>query len=698
MSTSDASGPGDPTPPGVGEPEPSRRAEPHPAAGDRITDPNRPTICLCLIVKDEVEVLEACFASCRDFIDYWVICDTGSTDGTQELIRRELDGIPGELHERPWVDFGHNRTEVMDLARGRADYLLLLDADWVISVEPGALSNLTADSYLVHFGAGVSFYRKTLVSGRIPWRFIGAIHEYIHSDEDKRAERLEGVFVEVTKVGGATKGRWENDIRVLHEELERNPDDPRSAFYLAQTYRDLGRTAGDEEQLRLALEWYRRRADMGGWVEEIYVAYHQAGVLSDELGDWPAAADLFARAWQVRPERLEAVHALAVGLRKQGLHRAAHRYTSLAADMRPLPAPLDLLFLEPWIYQWGMLFEYSITSYWCGDHETASAACRRLLAIKELPEGYRRQTLRNMNYSVQAAVARSAGQAPRVRKIMAPGTPTRGLRAHDALTPLELRAPGLARRLAELCEMPVQSVDRRLLGLGSALEVTVPRLADWPLRVRPGTSDVAQLDLVCNGFQHLPPEELEAPGLIVDLGASIGITALDFAKRYPSAHIVAVEMDGASVALCAENLKPLGDRATVVGAAIADQDGTVAYSTAGDPSHHAVAAGGEGQAAAITLDTLFQHTANGQVVDYLKVSIEGSEFAVLGAGGRWPEIVAAITVIVHVGYSANEAVADLRKLGFTTIAADDRYRVCGIRHDARPWRSGPLRALSRLRA
>jgi len=246
--------------------------------------------------------------------------------------------------------------------------------------------------------------------------------------------------------------------------------------------------------------------------------------------------------------------------------------------------------------------------------------------------------------------------------------------------------------------MPVQTVDRRLLGLGSALEVTVPRLADWSLHVRPGTSDVAQLDLVCNGSQHLPPGELEDPAVIVDLGASIGITTLDLARRYPSAHIVAVEMDAATVALCAQNVEPLGDRVTVVGAAITDHDGTLAYSTAGDPGHHFVSAGGEEHATAISLDTLFQHTANEQIVAYLKVNILGSEAAVLSAGGRWPDSVGAITVIVHPGYGANDATADLQKLGFTTTAGEERYRVCAVRHDPRPWRIAPRRALTRFRS
>jgi FkbM family methyltransferase len=566
-----------------------------------------------------------------------------------------------------------------------------------MSVEPGALADLTADSYYVRFGSGIDFYRKTLVSGRIPWRFIGAIHEYIHSDEDRRSERLEGVSVEVTKIGGDAKGRWENDVRVLEEELEQHPDDPRSAFYLAQTYRDLGRTYGSREQLQSALEWYRRRAVMGGWVEETYCAWHQAGLLSAELGDWPAAADALLRGWEVRPERLEAVHALAVGLRQQGLHRAAYRYTSLVADLQPLPVPLDLLFVEPWVYRWGMLFEHSIDSYWCGEYETTVAACKRLLAIEDLPASHRAQTVRNMSFAVQATVARSAAEPARVRKIMATGTPTRGLRGHDTLTPVELRAPGLARRLAELCGLSTQDVDRRLLGLGTALEVTVPRLADWPLRVRPGTSDVAQLDLVCNGSQHLPPEDLEDPELIVDLGASIGITTLDLARRYPMAHIVAVEMDAASVTICAQNLQPLGDRATVVGAAVASHDGTIAYSTAGDPAHHSVTANGEGRATSISLDTLFEHTASQRAVDYLKMNIVGSEHDVLRAAGRWPRSVASITVVAYGRNGVDDAVDELRTLGFEIVPSEDRHRVSGVRHDARPWRGGPRRAFARLR-
>ncbi|UTI65207.1 hypothetical protein NBH00_03115 [Paraconexibacter antarcticus] len=47
------------------------------------------------------------------------------------------------------MSFGANRTEALALARGRADYTLVLDADHVASGDPAALASLTADAYHV---------------------------------------------------------------------------------------------------------------------------------------------------------------------------------------------------------------------------------------------------------------------------------------------------------------------------------------------------------------------------------------------------------------------------------------------------------------------------------------------------------------------------------------------------------------------
>ena len=90
------------------------------------------TICAALIVKNESKVVKRCLSSIKNYIDYWVVCDTGSTDDTKSIVSSELSEIPGELHQVPWINFGHNRTQLLQLCKGKADYLLLIDADEIL--------------------------------------------------------------------------------------------------------------------------------------------------------------------------------------------------------------------------------------------------------------------------------------------------------------------------------------------------------------------------------------------------------------------------------------------------------------------------------------------------------------------------------------------------------------------------------------
>ncbi|MFE2875532.1 glycosyltransferase [Streptomyces roseus] len=364
----------------------------------------KPTICLCMIVKNESAVIERCLDSVRDLIDTWVISDTGSTDGTQELIRSALRGIPGELHEEPWTDFGHNRSLNIAHARGKADYLLLVDADLVLR-RTGPLPPLTAQSYMLRHEGATEYRIKRLVRGDLPWRYEGVTHEYLTCDApgeyDERPgfqENLDELFIEDHADGGSRHDKFERDARLLGAELERDPSNTRTVFYLAQTMRDMGDTAA-------AIRLYQHRAAMGGWAEEVYYALLQAGVLSAESGDWPAAMDALSQAWDSRPTRLEACYELASRLRVMGRHHTAHAITSAVLDR---PAPPDLLFVQPWVYQWGLLFEHSITAYWVGDMHASLRACDRLLALPDLPESYRRQTEANRGF----AAARSGPSVP----------------------------------------------------------------------------------------------------------------------------------------------------------------------------------------------------------------------------------------------------------------------------------------------
>jgi glycosyltransferase involved in cell wall biosynthesis len=147
-----------------------------------------PTIGLAMIVRDEAAVIERCLQSVLPLIDAWTIVDTGSTDGTAELIASTLADVPGHLHRRRWQDFGANRTELMQLAAGSADYLLLLDADMTVVVT-NPVGELDADEYLVRHLGDLEYRVGRLVRGDRPWCFVGSTHEHRRSKVGSRSSR-----------------------------------------------------------------------------------------------------------------------------------------------------------------------------------------------------------------------------------------------------------------------------------------------------------------------------------------------------------------------------------------------------------------------------------------------------------------------------------------------------------------------------
>jgi len=112
--------------------------------------------------------------------------------------------------------------------------------------------------------------------------------------------------------------------------------------------------------------------------------------------------DALIKAWEIRPGRLEALYELASRLRLRREYRAAHAFASAGIGRRQ---PDDLLFMRPWVYRWGLLFEYSISTYWIGDFAASLRACEELLAIPDLPDAYRSQTIVNRDLAAERLAA-----------------------------------------------------------------------------------------------------------------------------------------------------------------------------------------------------------------------------------------------------------------------------------------------------
>ncbi len=337
-------------------------------------------ICLNMIVKNEAPVITRCLASVRPFIDHWVIVDTGSTDGTQDLVRDFLQGVPGSLHERPWKNFAHNRNEALELARPQADYVLFIDADEQLRVPGGfAWPALSADGYMFTCCMGdCEYLRNAMVAARVPWRWEGVLHEFLAAPGHAPWQPLPGPVIDVSHDGARARDpqTYLRDIAVLEQALRDEPGNTRYAFYLAQSLRDAGRL--DESR-----EAYRRRAAMGGWDEECWFAVFQVAVLTERMQAPPhEVRDAYLAAYAQRPARAEPLCELARYHRLRSEFALAHLYAQQAARM---PRPADILFVDAGVYAWRSLDELAVSAFYVQSFEQGREALQKLLQERRFP-------------------------------------------------------------------------------------------------------------------------------------------------------------------------------------------------------------------------------------------------------------------------------------------------------------------------
>ena len=201
-------------------------------------------LCLNMIVKNEVANLERCLAAVADHIACWVICDTGSSDGTQDFIKTFFArrNLPGELHTIPFHDFGQARNDALDRACASElefDYVLFNDADMELIVDNAEFrKSLSGPGYrlLQRASGGLSYWNTRLVRRDSGSKYFGVTHEYIDVPGD--VVELQGAWY-IDHADGSNRGdKSERDIRLLKAALDLEPDNARYWFYLAWSYRD----------------------------------------------------------------------------------------------------------------------------------------------------------------------------------------------------------------------------------------------------------------------------------------------------------------------------------------------------------------------------------------------------------------------------------------------------------------------------
>jgi len=361
----------------------------------------KPRLCLNMIVKDESAIIERSLEAAAQHIACYVICDTGSTDGTSDIIKRVFDrhGVPGEVVHSTFQNFEQARNEALDAARASAfefDYLLFCDADMELRAEADVFpSDLTEPVYnLMQYSVNseLGYQNVRLLRRDEPGRYVGVTHEYLDAGTLPH-QLLEGAWYIDHAAGSSRAVKYERDIALLVQALKVDPDNQRYVFYLAQSYRDAG-------QLDKARRNYERRIALGGWEEEVWHSRFQIALLNERLkaGD-ATVVDGFLAAYQARPTRAEPLMHLARYYRENG-GRYALAYL-FAREAVAISRPPDILFVDEGTYTWRAKDEYSIACYWTGRYEESMRVCKELLASGALPEEQRKRVTENLNFSLQ---------------------------------------------------------------------------------------------------------------------------------------------------------------------------------------------------------------------------------------------------------------------------------------------------------
>jgi glycosyltransferase involved in cell wall biosynthesis len=331
--------------------------------------------------KNEEHCIENTLESVYKYIDYWVVCDTGSTDRTCEIVKNffEEKGIPGELHIDEWVGFDHNKTLMMQRAKDKTDYVMHLDADDLLMGDFSFTNEYKGhDAYYIPVKRGVSEWKAFIIfNNRLTWKFCGVAHTIIKALEKSefttRDLSNKGYYVSGEGIGSRSfdPKKYFYDAEKLQKQffdtLLKDEDNlnSRSAFYAAQSYMDCGM---HEE----GIKWNRLYLKLTeGWIEEKFEAQMRISksmmVLNYPLNEIITEME---KAIRIFSDRAEPYYHLGKHCNLVGDFELGYKYLKRAAVQNLTEVKKKyILFVEEYIYGTYIYDELSVSCFWTNRFE-----------------------------------------------------------------------------------------------------------------------------------------------------------------------------------------------------------------------------------------------------------------------------------------------------------------------------------------
>lgn len=348
-----------------------------------------PLLVVVLMIKNEEPVIRE---TLQPFVDAGIqdyfIFDTGSTDKTVEVTQeffRKNNIKNAVIAQEPFIDFAASRNRALDLTEQSfpgAKFMLMLDAEWYMHGAKELLQyceehkNNPAQSHFVRIimNGTLDFQTSRLIRCFTNTRFIGVVHETIFNTSQEKVPS--NIYFEVlTSHFGLEKSkkRWVRDVNFLLKEYEKDPSNPRTLFYLAQTYHCLG-------DLENAKKYFEIRVNTIGWHEENFIALLRLAMVYEALNNWEKALFYYQKAFSYRPIRIEPLVRIAQYYLGTSEYDLCYLFAKRACEI-PYPE-LDILFIEKDLYDYTRYDLLGISAWYTKEYAIGKAAVMKALQAR----------------------------------------------------------------------------------------------------------------------------------------------------------------------------------------------------------------------------------------------------------------------------------------------------------------------------
>jgi tetratricopeptide (TPR) repeat protein len=385
-------------------------------------------LALNFICKDESHVIKNMLESCKTITDLIVVNDTGSTDGTQDIIRNfgKENNIPTYVFERAFDDFEKSRNHAMQKLSDVVAELgwnpdqvhgYWFDCDETLVIDSKFNKNqFTKDLYMINTYIGqMKYTRNTFFKVSKPFKWYGPIHEFIICDDKNITSGLaENIHVDVKMTGASWQGdiptKYKNHAFVLEKYIDANRQDPRWIFYTAQSYHDSAcmpdNREENEERLRRSLKYYKERTERtDGYIEEIYYSHYRMGTIMKTLEEtWSLTLQQCLKAYAVDPLRGESIKTIIDYYLQMGEWHLAYLYTKFAYENfhNKNPYPKKLLFVDESLYNWKFAEGHAAACFYTGRTDEARKVYGEILkAVKTNPGSFTPEDLQKIEMNGQ---------------------------------------------------------------------------------------------------------------------------------------------------------------------------------------------------------------------------------------------------------------------------------------------------------